>query len=73
MLRKLGEFLLPPIFCITYNIMNKYYPGEPVNIHIHSLIYITQDNNWVVTTKKDKGELPVFCSNGEWVIPIYVQ
>ena len=26
--------LLTHIFCITYTILNKYYPGEPVNIHI---------------------------------------
>ena len=39
-------------FCITYTIMNKYDPGEPVNIHIQSLINIMQENNWVITTKK---------------------
>ena len=33
-------------------IMNKYDPGEPVNIHIQSLRNIIQDNNWVITTKK---------------------
>ena len=32
--------------------MNKYYPGEAVNIHIQSLINIIQDNNLVITTKK---------------------
>ena len=32
--------------------MNKYYPGEPVNINIKSLINIIQENNWVITTKK---------------------
>ena len=32
-------------------IMKKYYPGEPVNIHIQSLIIIIQENNWVITTK----------------------
>ena len=29
------------------------------------------ENNWVVTTKKGKGKLPLFCVNVEWVIPIY--
>ena len=33
-------------------IMNKYYPGELVNIHIQSSINIMQENNWVITTKK---------------------
>ena len=38
----------------SYNIYDheKYYPGEPVNIHIQSLINIIQENNWVITTKK---------------------
>ena len=53
-----------------YNIYNneKYYPGEPVNIHIQSLINIIQENNKVITTKKDKGKLPLFCGNGERLI-----
>ena len=30
-----------------------------------------QENNWVITTKKKgKGKLPIFCGNGERVIPI---
>ena len=53
-------------------IMNKYYPGEPFNIHIQSLINNMQDNNWVITIfKKCKGKLPLFCGTGEQVIPIY--
>ena len=32
---------------------------------------MTQDNNWVITTKKGKGKLPLFCGNGEQVITIY--
>ena len=53
MLRESEELSLPPnCFCITYTTMNKYYPGDPVNTHIQSLISIMQDNNWVVTTKK---------------------
>ena len=27
-----------------------------------------QENNWVITTKKGKGKLPLFCGNGERVI-----
>ena len=51
-------------------IINRYYPGEPINIHIQSLINITQYNNRVITTKKGKCKLPWFCGNGEQVIPI---
>ena len=32
--------------------MDKYYPGEPVNINIQSQINIIQENNWIITTKK---------------------
>ena len=32
-----------PQFFITYMIMNKYYPGGLVNVHIQSLINIMQD------------------------------
>ena len=53
--------------------MNKYYPGEPINIHIQPLINIMQDNNRVITTKKGKGKLPIFCGNGEQVITIYAE
>ena len=52
MLRDSGEFFIPQFFGITYKIMNKYYPGEPVNIHIQSLINIMQEKYWVITTKK---------------------
>ena len=24
-----------------------------------------QENNWIITTKKGKGKLPLFCGNGE--------
>ena len=53
--------------------MKKYYIGEPVNIHIQLLISIIQEKNWVITTKKGKGKLPLFYGNGEQVIPIYGQ
>ena len=52
-------------------IMNKYYPDEPVNIHIQSLINIMQEKNWVITIKKGEVELPLFCGNEEQVVPIY--
>ena len=52
-------------------IINRYYPGEPVNIHIQSLINIVQENNWVITTKKRKGKLTLFRGNGERVNLIY--
>ena len=29
------------------------------------------EKNRVITTKKGKGKLPLFCDNGEQVIPIY--
>ena len=32
-------------------IINKYYPGEPVNIHIKSLINIIQEEKWVIASK----------------------
>ena len=71
MLRESGEFLLTPIFCVTYMTMNKYHRVETFNIHIQSLINIIQKNNWVITTKKVKGKLPLFCGGGERAIPIY--
>ena len=33
----------------------KYYTGEPVKIHIQSLINMIQENNWEITTKKGQG------------------
>ena len=36
MLKESGEFSLPPFKYITYMIINRYYPGDPVNIHIKS-------------------------------------
>ena len=49
---KIGEFSLPRIFRITYAIMKKYYAGEPLNIHIKSLINVIKENNSVITPKK---------------------
>ena len=70
-MREYGEFSLPPFFGITYMTINRYYSGEPVNIHIQSLINIILENNWLITTKKGKDKLPLFCGNGERVNPIY--
>ena len=33
---------------------------------------IIQENNWVITTKKGKGKLPLFSGNVERVSPVYV-
>ena len=52
-------------------IINIYYLGKPINIHIQSLINMIQENNRVITTKKGKGKLPLFCGNRERVNPIY--
>ena len=51
--------------------MNKYYPVEPENIHIQSLIHIIQENNRVNITNKGKGKLPLFSANAEQEITIY--
>ena len=45
--------------------MNKYYPGEPLNLRIKLLINIIQENNWVITTKKGRGKLPLFWGTRE--------
>ena len=45
------RMLVIPNFGITYIIMNKYYPGEPVNKNIHSLINIMQENNCLIPSK----------------------
>ena len=49
---RIWRVLVTPNF--LYNIYDdeKYYPGEPVNIHIQSLINIIKENNWVIATKK---------------------
>ena len=70
-IERIWRILVTPNF--LYNIYDdeKYYPVEPVNMHIQLLINIIQKNNLVITTKKGKGKLPLFCGNGERVIPIY--
>ena len=66
------RILFTPNF--LYNIYDneKYYPGEPINIHIQSLINTIHEKNWVITTKKGKGKLPLLCGNGERLISVYV-
>ena len=49
----------------------RYYPGEPVNIHMQPLINIIQYKDRVIITKKVEDNLPLFCGNGERVTPIY--
>ena len=51
-IERIWRILVTPILYITYMIINIYYPVEPVNIHIQSLINIIQENNWVITNKK---------------------
>ena len=62
---RIWKILFMPNF--LYNIYDheKYYPGEPVNMHTQPLIHIIQENNLVITTKKCKGKLPLFFGNGE--------
>ena len=50
--QRIWRVLVTPLLFITYMTMNKYYPGEPINIHIQPLINIMQEKNWVITTKK---------------------
>ena len=52
MLKKIGEFSLPPTCSYSIYDIKKYYPGEPVNINIRSLINFIQEKNWFITTKK---------------------
>ena len=49
-----------------YNIYGheKYYRGEPVNIHIQLLINIIQENNRLIATKKGNPKFQLFCGNG---------
>ena len=38
---------------------------------MQSLINDIQENNWVISKKKGKGESPLFCGNREQVVLIY--
>ena len=51
--------------------MNKYYPGEPVHIHMKPLINIMKNKNFLITAKKGKCKLPLLCGNEEREISIY--
>ena len=68
---RIWRILVIPDFSYIIFDHEKYYPGEPVNIHIQSLIDIIQENNKVITIRKGKGKLPLFCGYGERIIPIY--
>ena len=61
---RIWRMFVTPIFCITYTIMKKYYPGEPVNIHIQLLIKIIQDKNGVINTKMGKANYHYFVVRG---------
>ena len=56
--------IVTPNFLYNIYDQEKSYPGKAVNIHIHLLINIIQENNRVITTKEVKGKLPLFCGNG---------
>ena len=49
---RIWRILVTPKNIITYRIVNKYYPGETVNINIQSLLNNIRENSWVNTTKK---------------------
>ena len=68
---RIREFSLPPIFCITYIIIKKYYPGELVNLRIRLLIILSRREIGSLPVKKGKGKLPLFFGNVEWVITFY--
>ena len=59
MLRELENSYYSQYICITYTTIKKYYKGEPVNIHIRSLINIIQDKYWVITTKQGQGKITI--------------
>ena len=44
--------LVTPNFLHNIYDREKYYPGEPVNVYIQSLINIIQVNSWLITIKK---------------------
>ena len=51
--------------------MKKYYPGEPVNIHIQIINKYYIGEKLLIATKKGKDKLPLFRGNGELLISIY--
>ena len=51
---RIGGLSSPPNFWYNVYDLEKYYPGETVNIHMQPLINIIQDNNRGITTKKGK-------------------
>ena len=71
-MREVENYYYPLFFRITYTIIKKYYPGEPVNTHIQKLIIIIQEKNRVIITKRGKVKSPFFHGNVERLIPLYV-
>ena len=63
--------MLPLIFLNNIYDKENYYTVEPVNIHIQYLINTIQATNRVISTKKSKGQLPLFRGNRELAIPFY--
>ena len=61
---RIGELLLSPIF--LYNIYDheKYYPGEPFNIHINHEQILSIRTIGKLPQKRGKGKLQLFCGNG---------
>ena len=51
-LERIWIIIVTPNFSITYTMMNKYYPGEQVYIHIQPFKKIIKEKNWVITSKK---------------------
>ena len=58
-IERIQIILVTQIVCITYRITNKHDPGEPVNIHIQSLISTIWENNRVITTKRGQGKITI--------------
>ena len=49
---RIWRILVTPNFPYHIYDHEKYYPGEPVNMYIKSLVNTIQENNWVITTNK---------------------
>ena len=54
-------------------IVNKNYPGKPVNIYLQSLINMIHNINWIIATKNGKGKFPLSFGNRKRVIPIHAR
>ena len=65
--------MLPTIFCRTYAIMKKYYPGEPVNTYtiINKCYPVEQLDNY--HQKMVRVNYQYFFCNEERLIPSYAE